>query len=192
MESLHKYIVTHLESGITVRQEIIHTLCPVIEEAADRLITSLKGNGKILVCGNGGSAADSQHIAAELVGRYLRNRIALPAIALTTDTSILTAVGNDFGFDDVFRRQVEALGQPGDVLLGISTSGQSTNVIRAMEQARQKEMSTIAMVGANNGPMQELADVVIAIPSKETPHIQEGHIAVAHILCGIVEDAFAK
>lgn len=192
MDSSLNYIEEHLRAGLAVREEILRTLIPSIQAAADCLIKAIQNNGKILICGNGGSAADSQHIAAELVGRYLKDRKGIPAIALTTDTSILTAVANDLGFEDVFRRQVAALGQPGDVLWGISTSGRSSNVIRAFEQAKKQAMFTIAMVGTDPNNMNELADVVIAIPSERTPLIQEGHISVAHILCGLIEDGVEK
>lgn len=160
-----------------------------IEDAARMIVDSLLGGGKILVCGNGGSAADSQHFAAELVGRFLANRAPYAAISLTTDTSILTAVANDFGFDSVFERQVAALGRAGDVLVGISTSGNSPNVLRALDAAAVEGMKTISITGEGGGAMAAKSDILIAAASKETPRIQEAHSLIVHLLCGLVESA---
>lgn len=157
---------------------------------ADVCIRSIGNGGKILLCGNGGSAADSQHLAAELVGRFERERKALPAIALTTDTSILTAVGNDYGFDRIFERQVEAIGNAGDVFVGMSTSGGSINVLRAMEAAKAMGLVCVAFCGEKPGPLVQLADYTIQIPASRTVLIQEGHLAAGHILCDLVEAAF--
>ncbi len=143
-----------------------------------------------MIAGNGGSAADAQHIAAELVGRFLRERKALPAMALTTDTSILTAIGNDYSFENVFSRQVEALGQAGDVAIGISTSGNSKNVIKAIQTAKKMEMITIGFTGESGGELKNCIDFCFQAPSQSTPHIQEAHLAVAHALCDIVEHEF--
>lgn len=165
----------------------IKTLTPVIENVAKVCVEAIKNGHKVMFCGNGGSAADSQHLAAELVGRYKINRPALNSIALTTDTSILTAVGNDFGYDTIFERQVEGLGQKGDVLIGLSTSGNSKNVLLAMEKAKTMGILTVAMTGEKGGKMKENADFAINVPSDTTNHIQEMHIAVGHIICGIVE-----
>ncbi len=161
-----------------------------IAGAASVLIDSVRGGGKILICGNGGSAADSQHLAAEFVSTLTvdRRRPAIPAIALTTDTSILTAISNDYGFEGVFARQVEALGRVGDVLIGISTSGNSEDVIRAFEQARLQGLRTIALTGESGGKLAPMADVEIKIPSAVTSHIQEAHIAVGQLLALLVED----
>ncbi len=157
-------------------------------EAACLIARSLQGGGKLLLCGNGGSAADAQHVAAEFVGRFSRDlkRPPLPALALTTDSSFLTACGNDFGFEEIFSRQVEALGRPGDVVLGISTSGRSTNVLRAFEAARRKGLATVALTGPG-GLGEAEADVVIAVFGRETALIQNGHVVVEHMLCGLVE-----
>ncbi len=154
---------------------------------ADMCARSLRAGHKILFCGNGGSAADSQHLAAELIGRYKMERRPLPAIALTTDTSILTAVGNDYGYDDVFRRQVEGLGEAGDVLVAISTSGNSRNVLLAMRQARKMGIASAAFTGAGGGAMKDEADVCLAVPSSLTNHIQEMHIACGHLVCEYIE-----
>lgn len=161
-----------------------------IVQAAQTVTRALKAGNKVLVMGNGGSAADAQHLAAEFVGRFLRERKALPAIALTTDTSILTAVGNDYGYDNVFLRQVEALAVPGDVVIGISTSGNSTNVIRALEIAGEMECRTLGLTGGSGGAIAEVVDLSLAVPSPDTPRIQEGHILIIHILCDLVEQEF--
>ena len=165
----------------------IKVLTPVIETVAKLCVDAIKNGNKVMFCGNGGSAADSQHLAAELVGRYKINRPALNSIALTTDTSILTAVGNDFGYDTIFERQVEGLGKKGDVLIGLSTSGNSKNVLLAMDKAKSMGISTVAMTGEKGGKMKENADFAINVPSDVTNHIQEMHIAVGHIICGIIE-----
>lgn len=165
----------------------IKKLSPVIEMVSEVCINSIKQGGKVMFCGNGGSAADSQHLSAELVGRYKMNRPALNSVALTTDTSILTAVGNDFGYDTIFERQVEGIGKKGDVLIGLSTSGNSKNVLLAMEKAKAMGITTVAMTGEKGGKMKEKADFAINVPSDTTNHIQEMHIAAGHIICGIVE-----
>ncbi len=154
--------------------------------AAEISAAYVKGN-QVLICGNGGSAADSQHLAAELIGRFRQERKAVPAIALTTDTSILTAVGNDYGFERVFARQVEGLGRPGDVLVAISTSGNSLNVIRAIEAARARQMTVAVLTGAGGGAMAAMADITLAVPSPVTARVQEAHGVIVHILCELVE-----
>lgn len=162
-----------------------------LTNAALLIIATLKKGNKLLIAGNGGSAADAQHFAAELVGRFLRERKGLPAVALTTDSSILTAVGNDYGFEQIFSRQVEALAQPGDLLIAISTSGNSPNICLAAATARQRKCSVLALVGGQGGRLAGQADQVLHIPSQSTPHIQEGHHLVIHLLCGLVENALA-
>lgn len=157
-------------------------------EVAGVASSTIKAGHKIMLCGNGGSAADSQHIAAELIGRFEKERQSMAAIALTTDTSALTAIGNDYGYDQVFSRQVEGLGQSGDLLIGISTSGNSKNVVRAMEIAKNKGIRTVALVGDKpDGAMQLIADYVLAAPSTNTARIQECHILMMHTLCQLVE-----
>ena len=158
--------------------------------AADLVCASLRAGGKLLLCGNGGSAADAQHIAAELVNRFLRNRRPYAAIALTTDSSILTSVGNDFDFDQVFEKQVQALGRPEDLALGISTSGTSANVVKGMQAAREIGMRTAALTGGTvrpGGDLAALCDLVLNVPADATPHIQETHLWIEHVLCEIVE-----
>jgi D-sedoheptulose 7-phosphate isomerase len=161
-----------------------------ILEAAAAIVGSVRQGGKLLICGNGGSAGDAQHLATEFVSTLTLDRLRapIPAIALTTDTSLLTAVANDFGFEGVFERQVEALGRPGDVLLGISTSGSSQNVVRAFAQARALGLRTISLTGGTGGELGPLADVEIKVPSSVTSHIQEAHIAVGQLIALLVED----
>jgi len=159
-----------------------------IEALAHDLVACLQRGNKILICGNGGSAADSQHFAAELVGRLQRDRSPLPGLALSTDTSVLTAIGNDYGFDQVFAKQVEALGQPGDILIGLSTSGNSANVLAAMAVAAKKQMKTIVLSGKGGGAMAQQADDGLVIASATSQHVQEGHIAIIHIWCEIIEN----
>ncbi|CAO3383440.1 D-sedoheptulose 7-phosphate isomerase [Azospirillum argentinense] len=161
-----------------------------IAAAAALMIDGLRTGGKVLFCGNGGSAADSQHLAAELTGRYLRDRPPLAAVALTVDTSALTAIANDYSYDEVFARQVRGLGRPGDVLVGLSTSGNSRNVVAALEAARAIGLQTIGLTGAGGGRMKELCDICLCVPSSDTPRIQEMHIAAGHMLCELVENAF--
>ena len=175
-----------LDEHITIIRRF-HEQQDSFERAATLITESLLRGKKVLWCGNGGSAADSQHLAAELVGRLHRTRSAIPSIALTTDTSVLTAVANDFGYDTVFERQVEALCQRGDVVVGISTSGNSRNVCAALEKARRLGAVTIAMTGKSGGRLASLADVCIRVPSSDAARIQEGHILCGHMLCEWIE-----
>ncbi len=168
----------------------VKEMIPAIEQGAQALIDTLKSGGKILLCGNGGSAADAQHIAAEIVGRFETERKGLPAIALTTDTSILTAVGNDYGYQSLFSRQVEALAQPADVLIAYSTSGNSENVLRAATLARDKGCKVIALSGNDGGKLSALADVDLCVPSDVTARIQEAHGFIGHLLCSAIDEAF--
>lgn len=178
----------HVTESNAVRQMVLEQCGPAIVEAARFVAAAYRDGKKLLLCGNGGSAADCQHMAAEFVSRLTKEvqRRALPAIALTTDSSFLTAFANDCGYDGVFERQVEALGDKGDVLLGISTSGSSKNVIQAMRLAKSKGLTCIALMGAS-GVMKELADVAIAVPSTHTQYIQESHLSVEHLICELVE-----
>lgn len=185
-----------IKSEFTAAADLLHRMASEPVEAilatARLLIDCLAGGHKVLVFGNGGSAADAQHFAAELAGRYRRERRALPAIALTTDTSLLTAISNDYSFTQVFARQVEALLQPGDVVIGISTSGRSANVIAGLETARDLGGHCLALTGANRLPLAEVAELIIAVPSEDTPRIQEAHALIIHILCDLVEKAFCE
>ncbi len=184
-----KYIQDELNASAETKKKMFEACAGDILKAVDAMIGAFNNKKKVLLCGNGGSAADSQHIATELVIRMSKpDRPALPAIALTTDTSCITAGGNDIGFDNIFSRQVEALGNAGDVLIAISTSGKSENVNRAINEAKKKGMTVIGFLGKGGGTSKDLVDISIIIPSNDTQRIQEGHITVAHILCGIVEN----
>ena len=176
-----------LKSHCEVIAAVERDLTPAIESAAKLLAAALESGNKLLVMGNGGSAADAQHFAAEIVGRFKLERRALPALALSTDTSILTAVGNDYGFDSIFSRQVEAHAVAGDVVVGISTSGNSPNVETALKLAAQSGCRTIALLGKDGGSIKEVAELSLVIPSFDTPRVQEGHITIIHILCDLVE-----
>lgn len=168
-------------------QRIGEELSGRIAETVNTLADTFAAGNKLLVMGNGGSAADAQHFAAELAGRFMMERRALPAIALTTNTSTLTAIGNDFGFDRVFSRQVEALAMPGDVVVGISTSGNSANIAAALTVARARGCRTIGLLGKGGGSIRGLVDLSLVVPSNSTPRIQEGHITVIHIICDLLE-----
>ncbi|MBS7838723.1 D-sedoheptulose-7-phosphate isomerase [Wohlfahrtiimonas chitiniclastica] len=184
-------IIAQIEASIATKAAILEdaNLIATLENVAETLIDVYREQGKILIVGNGGSAADAQHMAAELVGRFELEREGLPAIALTTDTSILTAVGNDYGYHYTFARQVEALGQPNDALIAISTSGNSESIVNAVKAARKKGIYTIGLTGSRACIMDELCDVMIKIPSTHTPRIQESHLLVEHMLCQLIETA---
>ena len=190
--SFTQEIKSRLRESIRTKEKVLKSLVPAIDRVTQLLIEALDSGYKILLFGNGGSAADSQHIAAELVGKLLVKRRALPAVALTTDTSNLTALGNDFGFQTIFQRQIEALGQPGDVAIGISTSGRSPNVLAAIQTARKMHLKTVALTGRDGGSLAGLVDVAITIPSDSTQRIQEAHITIGHILCELIESHFAS
>ncbi|BCD60748.1 MULTISPECIES: D-sedoheptulose 7-phosphate isomerase [unclassified Nitratiruptor] len=186
LEHIEKELLEHQKTFERVWEELrFH-----IYTASIICIEALKNQKKIMLCGNGGSAADAQHIAAELVGRFKKERRSLPAIALSTDTSALTAIGNDYGFEQVFARQVEGLAQKGDVLIGISTSGESENVLRAMEEAKRRGCKTIGLLGKDGGRIKDLCDAAIVVPSSQTPRIQEMHIMIGHILCSLIDESF--
>ena len=186
----HSVIGDHLLRSAEVKRLAVEACGPDIEKAGILLVDCLRQGHKILLCGNGGSAADCQHIAAEFVNVLRQDfmRSPLAAIALTTDTSFLTAHANDFGFEGVYARQVEAIGQPKDVLIGISTSGNSLNVVQALSRARQLGLHTVALTGDNSNKLADIAEVVVRVPSNNTQHIQETHIAIGHILCLLVEE----
>jgi D-sedoheptulose 7-phosphate isomerase len=179
----------HFIESAEVKRKAVAVCGPAVVRASEILAGCFQRRGRVLLCGNGGSAADCQHIAAEFVSTLSHSfpRAALGAIALTTDTSLLTASANDFGFDGVFARQVEALGQSGDVLIGLTTSGNSANVLRALETGRARGLTTIAFTGEGGGAAAALADLLVAVPSRSTQHIQETHITAAHVLCELVE-----
>jgi phosphoheptose isomerase len=178
----------HLRASAEVQDRTAESCAPEVVRAAETIAKAISSGGKILLCGNGGSAADCQHMAAEFVSRLSSDfvRPGIPAIALTTDTSFLTAFTNDVDFDGVFARQVETLGRPGDILIGISTSGRSRNVVRAVGSARACGLAVIVLTGTG-GPLAQMADVAIQVPSRSTQHIQESHLAIEHIICYLVE-----
>jgi len=175
-------------SAMLVDSQILSTL----EAAARACIRCLQGGGKLLLAGNGGSAADAQHIAGEFVSRFAFDRPGLPAIALTTDTSILTAIGNDYGYERLFARQIQAHAKRGDMFMAYSTSGQSPNIVLALREARTRGLVCVGLTGSRRGPMHEFCDHLLQVPSTETPKIQEGHLVLGHIFCGLVENAMFK
>lgn len=193
---MQQFVVRQLQEHVALFQVIETELSGTIALLAQRLIETLKIGNKLLIMGNGGSAADAQHFAGEIVSRFRMERPGLPAIALSTDTSIITAIGNDYGFECIFSRQVEALAAPGDAVIGISTSGNSPNVLKALETARQAGCSTIGLLGKDGGSIKACCDIPLVIPSQDTPRVQEGHITVIHILCDLIEQglfgSFAK
>ena len=190
MTTLQERVRAHFEESIAAKRQTVEVLAEPTAEAAMMLIECLMNDGKILVCGNGGSAADAQHFAAELTGRFEKERMELAAIALTTDTSALTAIGNDYGFDHIFSKQVRALGRTGDVLVGISTSGNSGNVIEAIKAAHQNGMHVIALTGRDGGKIAQMlqeGDVLLNVPYPRTARIQEVHILLIHAMCDCID-----
>lgn len=186
-QTIKDEFLSHLE----IIKKTIETMQETLEEASKLAVETLKNGNKILLCGNGGSAADAQHIAAELVGRYKTERRGLPGIALTTDTSALTAIGNDYGYDRIFDRQVEALANKGDLLIGISTSGNSSNILSALKVAKDMGCKTLGMSGRDGGKMNEICDINLVVPSNDTPRIQEMHILIGHTICQIIDTEFS-
>ncbi|MGH7493000.1 MAG: D-sedoheptulose-7-phosphate isomerase [bacterium] len=191
-DGFREVFMAELEDSIQVKRQVIaEQLAPLVEIVRLLLLAVREGN-KIILFGNGGSAADSQHIAAELVSRFRRDREALPAIALTTDTSILTSVGNDYSFDEVFARQIAALGRRGDVAFALSTSGNSPNVLKAVKKAKEKGLATVGFTGQQGGHLKDSADICFRVPSQNTARIQEAHITAAHVMCEIIEREFSS
>lgn len=176
-----------LKESIQVKEEIIKSQVDKIVEIAQLLIDCLKNGNKIILFGNGGSAADSQHIAAELVGRFQKERSGLPALALTTNTSIITAIANDYGYDQIFSKQLEALAKKGDVVVGISTSGNADNVIKGLNKAKELGLKTIGLTGCDGGGLAKIVDLSLVVSSRVTARIQESHIAIGHVICDLVE-----
>lgn len=191
---MKSYISVQIAEAARVMSAMLadEALLSTVEVAAGACIECLQRGGKVLLAGNGGSAADAQHIAGELVSRFAFDRPGLPAIALTTDSSILTAIGNDYGYEKLFARQVQAHGNNGDVFIGYSTSGKSPNILQAFEEARSRNLVCIGLTGNHGGLMRELCDHLLEVPSGDTPKIQEGHLVLGHILCGLIENAIFK
>jgi len=186
-----EFIINQIKESYEIKKAILEDrkLLDLIAEIGEVLVSVYNNGNKLLIAGNGGSAADAQHIAGELVSKFYFDRPALPAIALTTDTSIITAIGNDYGYEKLFSRQIEANGVKGDVFLGISTSGNSANIIEGLKVAKEKGIMTIGLTGKTGGKMKDFCDYCICVPSNETPRIQEAHILIGHILCSIIEEA---
>lgn len=180
-------IIDIINDSIHIKEQILQTQIDNIIKAAKLIIASFRSGGKVVIFGNGGSAADAQHIAAEFVGRFQKERAGLPAIALTTDTSVLTSLSNDYGYEIVFSRQVEALARPGDVAIGISTSGKARNVLLAIKRAKDIGLKAICLTGSTSGELLKYADVALIMPSTVTARIQEAHISIGHIICELVE-----
>lgn len=185
---MKKLLLQHVQDAIALKQGFFEAEAEHLIAQAEDMAERLRRGCKILVCGNGGSAADAQHFAAELSGRYVKERRALAGIALTTDTSALTAIGNDYGFDQVFSRQVEALGRPGDLLVGISTSGNSPNVLRAVESAQSLGMKTLGLLGRDGGKLKAACDDCLVVPSPVTARIQETHLMIYHFWCELLDE----
>ncbi|PIS28554.1 phosphoheptose isomerase [Candidatus Saganbacteria bacterium CG08_land_8_20_14_0_20_45_16] len=184
---MQERIKNDLKASIATKQAVLNNLVPQIEKAAQLMVKALKNNNKIMFFGNGGSAADSQHLAGELIGRFLKERTSLAAIALTTDSSILTCLANDYSFDLIFARQLEGLAKPGDIAFGISTSGNSKNVLEGFAKAKEIGCPTIALLGCGGGTIAKAIDLAIIVPSNETPRVQESHITIGHIICNLIE-----
>jgi D-sedoheptulose 7-phosphate isomerase len=180
-------IIRELRESATLKVHVAETQGAIIQAMIECIWESMQQGGKLLICGNGGSAADAQHLATECMVRLEAERAPLPAIALTTDTSLLTAAGNDYGFETIFARQVAGLGRPGDVLLAISTSGHSPNVVRAVEEAHRRGLHTLGLLGKDGGRLKDIVHIALVVPSSNTQRIQEVHITIGHILCGILE-----
>lgn len=182
-------IIEHIQNSIHTKEAILSDseIIRTIESASQIIVNAYKNGYKTLIAGNGGSAADAQHMAGEFVSRFYFDRPGIPSIALSTDTSILTAIGNDYGFDKLFSRQVQAQGSTGDIFIGFTTSGNSENIIQALYACKEKNIQSVVLTGATGGKVSELCDICIKVPSSETPRIQESHILIAHIICCIVE-----
>jgi D-sedoheptulose 7-phosphate isomerase len=191
---LKQTISNIIQASIEVKQSLLsdEQLVQTIEKSVNIITTAFKNGNKILFCGNGGSAADAQHLAAEFSGRFYKDRHALPAEALHVNTSYLTAVANDYSFDVVYSRMITGIGNKGDILIGLSTSGNSVNIINAVQAAKEKEMISIGFTGNAGGKMKEICDILLNVPSTDTPRIQESHILVGHIICELVEKAYFK
>jgi D-sedoheptulose 7-phosphate isomerase len=186
--TIRELVTSDLEESATVMRKVIEQLTDPIAEAVEKIVDSYKAGGRVFLVGNGGSAADAQHIAAELIGRFKSERVGLPAIALTTNTSVLTALANDYGFDTIFSRQLQALANEKDILIAITTSGTSANVIKAVEMAHSKGVVVIGFTGEKGHEFSDMVDLAIVVPSSDTARIQEAHIAIGHVICHLVEE----
>jgi D-sedoheptulose 7-phosphate isomerase len=192
MKEFMSYLIGEIEENACVTTDLAHSCSVPILEAAKAILSCLRAGGKLIVFGNGGSAAEAEHFVTELIGRYRADRQPLAAVSLTSDATSLTAIGNDYGFECIFSRQLQAISRPNDVVLAISTSGNSPNILRAVEAARTAGLLTIGLTGITGGELRGLVRICIGVPSNSTPRIQEAHSLIVHILCGIVEDAFVR
>lgn len=189
---MKKKIITILQETILIKEKIISSHIDEIIKIYSLIMRCLKRGGKVILFGNGGSAADSQHIAAELIGRFKKDRPAIPAIALTTDTSILTSISNDYGYESVFVKQIEGIADKKDIVIGISTSGNSKNVIEGIKKAKKMGLGTVALTGSDGGKLSKIVDSALIVPSKDTARIQETHITIGHIICELLEEELFK
>lgn len=191
---MNSQITSLIQASIDVKEALLKekAILNAVEQSIDKIVNAFRSGNKVLFCGNGGSAADAQHLAAEFSGRFYTDRDALPAEALHVNTSYITAVANDYSYDVIYSRMIKGIGKAGDVLVGLSTSGNSTNIVKAFETAREKGMITIGFTGATGGKMKELSDLLINVPSTDTPRIQESHILIGHIICQLVEEKYFK
>ena len=188
--SLQDIVINHFTTSIQTHQDAMSETCEIIEYASQKIVTALLNDNKVLTCGNGGSAGDAQHFSSEMLNRFERERPALPAIALTTDTSTITSIANDYHFDEIFSKQLRALGQTGDILLAYTTSGNSANIVKAISTAHDKEIQVIALTGRDGGTVASLlneADIEIRVPSTSTARIQEVHLLISHCLCDLID-----
>lgn len=191
---MQEYIKENIREGLESKQQLLEDECllSTVEEVAKLCVDAYKSGKKLLVCGNGGSASDAQHMVGELVGRYLKERKGIPAIALTANSTVMTAISNDYDYESVFAKQVVSLGKEGDILIGISTSGNSANVIKAFEEAKKMGIKTVGFTGRNGGKMKQCCDYLLNVTSNRTPRIQEMHILLIHTICGLIEDGLWK
>jgi D-sedoheptulose 7-phosphate isomerase len=187
LDTMEELVKKHIEDCVDVKRQLARTNSKIIARIAEEMIRAYRRGNKLVWFGNGGSAADAQHLSCELTSKFYLKRKALESLALTTNTSVLTAIANDYDFDEIFARQVEAVVKPGDIVIGISTSGNSQNVIRGIEEAKRQGATTVALTGASGGKIKDNVDFLVAVPSAETPRIQESHIMIGHILCYLVE-----
>lgn len=186
---MKKIVIRDLDESASITKNVSKNLSDTIIRISEMIIDSYNSGGKVILIGNGGSAADAQHIAAEFVGKFKLERRSLPAIALTTNTSILTALANDYGYETVFSRQLDSLANDKDILIAVTTSGNSSNILKAVENAKLRNIKVVGMTGKNGGKLKDVADVTIRVPSDNTPRIQEAHIIIGHVICGLVENA---
>lgn len=187
-----KRILQIIDESILIQSKIRQSQIKIIIKIAELIKQCFKKGGKLIFCGNGGSASDGQHLAAEFLGRFQKERLALPALSLTTNTSTITALANDYGYEIIFKRQIQALAKTQDLVIGISTSGNAKNVIEAVKEAKKRKIKTIALTGGNGGELAKLCDISLIVPSKVTARIQEAHILIGHIICELVENSFSK